>query len=430
MWIDQYCKVFPFSGILRITKNENLIYERCIGLANREHRVPVVHDTRFRLYSMTKPFCAIALLLLYDRGLIDLDAHPGCYVTMAAGLHPKVTLRTLLNHSSGMPDFSLSPEFTLLQYQLPVNNQNLLDCVKNIPMRFEPGEGSNYCNFNFFLASLIVEAVAGEPFEHFIQREVFDALGMEHTTMDDVYKLIENRAAGYDINGLEITAAPYVNINWLKGAGAAIGTAEDIYQLNRAIKNHMLLKKETWDQVLTPSSAGYGLGCSVTTWHGKRRYTHNGGYSGFRTLHIQLPEDDFDMILLSNMGFGNARLAFSEAVYQTLLNGNGNAGRQLAMDPGFAFGGDLAYEVMNPKRPNEISIGNIQKYIGIFKSKSNGAQVICKDGEWEIILDHYKHLPVYPCGNDTFFHKVIDESYTFTYSVDGKPELMGMKKVV
>ena len=194
-------------------------------------------------------------MLLCDRGLVDLDAHPGKYVPLASKLHPKVTLRTLLNHSSGLPDFSLSPEFSLLQYQVPVNYQNLFDCVSNIPMNFEPGTGSNYCNFNFFLASLVIEAVSGEQFESFIQREVFDALGMENTTIDEVSKLVEKRASGYEINGREIVAAPYLNINWMKGAGAAIGTAQDIYQLNRAIKNQKLLKKETWQQVFTPTTA-------------------------------------------------------------------------------------------------------------------------------------------------------------------------------
>jgi CubicO group peptidase (beta-lactamase class C family) len=427
-WIDRYCEVFPFSGILRITKEEKLVYKRCIGLANREHGIPITPETRFRLYSMTKPFCAIALLLLCDRGLVDLDAHPGKYVPLASKLHPKVTLRTLLNHSSGLPDFSLSPEFSLLQYQVPVNYQNLFDCVSNIPMNFEPGTGSNYCNFNFFLASLVIEAVSGEQFESFIQREVFDALGMENTTIDEVSKLVEKRASGYEINGREIVAAPYLNINWMKGAGAAIGTAQDVYQLNRAIKNQKLLKKETWKQVFTPTTAGYGLGCTVSNWHGKERYTHNGGYYGFRTLHIQLPEDDFDIILLSNMGFGNARMAFSEAIYQIFYENYQSAGKQLAMDPGFAISSELAYEVMNPQRPAEISLEDGQEYVGVYNSKTSFAQVKSENGEWEIVLDNYKHLPVYPCGKDTFFHKVIDESYRFSRDEKGNLELMGMKK--
>jgi hypothetical protein len=252
---------------------------------------------------------------------------------------------------------------------------------------------------------------------------------MNHTTLDETSRLIEKRASGYDINGQEIVAAPYLNINWMKGAGAAIGTIDDVYQLNRAIKNQKLLRKETWQQVFEPTTAGYGLGCTVSRWHGKKRYTHNGGYYSFRTLHIQLPEDDFDSILLSNMGFGNARMAFSEAIYQIFYQNYNKAGTQLAMDPGFAIGGELAYGIMNPQRPSEFNIDNGQEYIGIYESKISYAQVTYHSGEWEIVLNGYRHLPIYPYGKDAFFHKRINESYKFTLNESGELELMGMKKV-
>ena len=110
-----------------------------------------------------------------------------------------------------------------------------------------------------------------------------------------------------------------------------------MYCLNKAIKHQLLLKPETWEEILTPSPLNSkGLGCSVTTWHDKKRITHNGGYTGFRTLHIQLPEDDFDLILLSNAGFGDARGAFSEAIYEAWYGQTDGASTVLEMDKGYA----------------------------------------------------------------------------------------------
>jgi hypothetical protein len=225
---------------------------------------------------------------------------------------------------------------------------------------------------------------------------------------------------------MDIVSAPYLNINWMKGAGAAIGTVEDVYQLNRAIKNKKLLKEETWKQVFTPTTAGYGLGCTVSNWYGKKRYTHNGGYHGFRTLHIQLPEDDFDIIILSNMGFGNARVAFSEAIYRIYYQNDENIGRQLDMNPSIAIGGELVYDVMNPQRPAEIEINDAQEYTGYYSNNTRCAKVTFEKGEWNIELDNYKHLPVYPIGKDIFYHKLIDESYTFTRDSEGNLMFMGM----
>jgi hypothetical protein len=98
------------------------------------------------------------------------------------------------------------------------------------------------------------------------------------------------------------------------------------------------------------------------------------------------------------------------------------------MDPGFAISSELAYEVMKPQRPAEISLEDGQEYVGVYNSKTSFSQVKFEDGEWEIVLDNYKHLPVYPCGKDTFFNKVIDESYRFSRDEQCNLELMGMKK--
>ncbi len=79
-----------------------------------------------------------------------------------------------------------------------------------------------------------------------------------------------------------------------------------------------------------------GMGCTISSWHGKHRITHNGGHTGFRTLHIQLPEDDFDIILLSNCGFGDARNAFSEAIHDAWYGTGHGESTKIEMDKEYA----------------------------------------------------------------------------------------------
>ena len=98
----------------------------------------------------------------------------------------------------------------------------------------------------------------------------------------------------------------------------------------------MLLSEKTWQEVLTPSPLNsMGLGCTISMWHGKKRVTHNGGSRGFRTMHIQVPEDDFDIIYLSNCGWGEARGDYAEAVHDAIYGKDNIASGIVKMDTGY-----------------------------------------------------------------------------------------------
>jgi hypothetical protein len=120
------------------------------------------------------------------------------------------------------------------------------------------------------------------------------------------------------------------------GAGDILGTVDDVYCLNTAYKNKLLLSDKTWEEIVLPCELNsMGLGNTIFTWHGKRRINHNGGHLGFRTLHVQLPEDDFDIILLSNSGYGDARNVIAEMVYTAFYGDDGSLGERVEMDKGY-----------------------------------------------------------------------------------------------
>lgn len=110
-FVRDYCKTHNFSGALRVSVGGKTIYERGIGYADIEKKLSFESDTLFSFYSMTKPFTAIGIMLLVDKGLVSLDAHPSLYVPEAAGFDGRVTVRHLLQHISGLPDFEQDKEF-------------------------------------------------------------------------------------------------------------------------------------------------------------------------------------------------------------------------------------------------------------------------------------------------------------------------------
>lgn len=335
--IRSYCRENRISGVLRLTVKDKILYEGSYGYADEEAQTPFTAESMFTLYSMSKPICAIALMTLVDQGKVRLEDHPGVYVPEAAGLDKRVTINHLLHHTSGLPDFEQTPGLAETYAPgYPRFTRSHVAELHKYPMLFDPGTKDFYANINFVLCALIIENVSGMAYTDFMSQNIFAPLGMKTAVVDDETKFIPNRVTGYRLAENQLTPIP-PNHNWMLGAGDIVGTVEDVYCLNKAIKHKLLLSQQAWEQVLTPDPLNnMGKGCRITRWHEKRRITHNGGAAGFRTLHIQLPEEDFDLIFLSNSGFGNARAELSEIVYEEYYGADQKTSDFVEMDKGYA----------------------------------------------------------------------------------------------
>ncbi len=315
-----YTNAHPFSGVLRVTHKDQVIWERAAGMADFERGVPFSKDSMFTFYSLSKPFCVIGLLLLVQQGRVKLDDHPGKYLTEATGFHRDVTLRHMLHHLSGVPDYMQTEGFREAHGPgTPENLRRQTVEIAKYPQLFQPGTQAMYTNLNILVPALIIEALTGMDYGDYMQKQVFAPLGMETAQVDRLGRSVEHRVQGYGLEGDRIVPVERC-MDWMRGAGDIIGTVDDVYRLNLAIKHRKLLHADLWQQILTPSPLnGMGLGCTITAQDGRLRITHNGGHVGFRTLHDQYLEEDFDIILLSNFGFGDARGDFRDALYEAFF---------------------------------------------------------------------------------------------------------------
>ena len=217
----------------------------------------------------------------------------------------------------------------------PDDIRNHLKILTEYPSYFTSGTDTMYANINFVLCALIIENITDTSYTDYMKKEVFEPLGMNSAVVDKPHKVILNRVKGYELSD-SVMIEVEKSHNWMFGAGDIVATVDDVYCLNKAIKHRLVLSNDVWAEVLTPTSLNrMGMGCTVSQWHGKKRITHNGGHIGFRTLHIQLPEDDFDIILLSNSGFGNARDDISEMVYYAFYGDNNKTDQFVEMDKGY-----------------------------------------------------------------------------------------------
>ena len=335
-YINDYYKNNKNTGIIRVTSKDEVIYERYVGFSNIENKTEFSSKSMFTFYSLSKPFLVIGLLKLKDKNLIDIDCHPGKYVPEAKGFDERVTIRHMLHHISGLPDFVLTAGFDKKYIcGLPEHMREHLKELTEYPMVFTPGTQGMYANVNMIPCALMIENITGMKYADYMKKEVFSPLGMVTAQVDDINLSVANRVTGYDLYGDKVSPAKRCT-DWLLGAGDIIGTVDDVYCLNLAIKNKMLLKAQTWDEILTPSPiSSMGMGCTVNMWHGKKRIIHNGGHTGFRTLHMQIPEDDFDIIILSNSGWGNARYDIAEAIYESYHGSDMEKSDRFEMDKGY-----------------------------------------------------------------------------------------------
>lgn len=346
--VRRYCDENKIFGVMRVTVGGSVVYDAKIGYADLASKREFDEKSMFTFYSLSKPFTAIGFLKLYDRGLVDLDEHPGKYLAEAKELDGRITLRQMLCHVSGLPDFEENRAFfedpaacADEDGKLPAYyTRRILHDMKRLhelPLHFDPGTGGWYASVNIMTPALIIERITGRDFAEYMKNEVFLPMGMTSTQIDEPGKYVENRVTGYELteSGEMVPIPPIAD--WLKGAGDMIGTVDDVYCLNKAIKNRTILRPETWETALTPDPhSSMGMGCTVTEWHGKRRITHNGGHKGFRTFHVQLPDDDFDVIILSNSGYGDARNALTEIAHDFFYGADDKLGYIPEWDKGFA----------------------------------------------------------------------------------------------
>lgn len=329
-FLTAYAEKEEFSGAVRLCVGGESVFSRFFGYADRERRIPVARNTVFRFYSMTKPFTAMAFMLLAERGGLCLDSHPSSVLPEAEGLDGRITFRNILNHTCGLNDAVTREAFT--SREAP-DLGAMVRSLAGQPLRFAPGSGTFYANINFVIPALAVERVSGMPFREFTAQNVLAPLGMKTARFagTPVPPGLTD-ALGYAYGEQGFTPAAYLNLDAMTGAADILGTVDDVTCLYRAVRERRLLARRSWDEVLTPSGAGeFGLGCAVYGTQGRYTVRHNGGHYGFRSLQRWYREADLSLQILCNTERGEPREDIGAAA-DVIFFGDGCAAALPEMD--------------------------------------------------------------------------------------------------
>lgn len=299
-----------YMGAVLVAKRDQILLDKGYGSANLEWGIANTPAAKFRIGSVTKQFTAAAILLLEERGQLDLDAPLTTYWAEAPEAWEAITVRHLLQHTSGIPNVTSFEDFGTIKF-LPTTRDELIARFSGEPLDFEPGAEWSYSNSGYLMLSAIVEEVGGEDYAAFVKTNIFDPLGMTDTAIDVTADIVKMRASGYFPGDDGPSNAEYVNMAIPQGAGALYSTTHDLLKWQRGLFGGEVLSAESLAAMTAPGvpargDATYGLGVLVTESDAGKMVWHGGGIEGFNAWLGHDPDQDITVVVLANINGGQA----------------------------------------------------------------------------------------------------------------------------
>jgi CubicO group peptidase (beta-lactamase class C family) len=306
--MNSYHNFNMFDGAVLVAENGKIIYKAAFGLANREWNIPNSSNTKFMIGSVSKPFTATLMLILAQKGLVSLNKTIEDYLPEFKNKPAaKVTIRQLLNHTSGIPNYDIIKDFFPKISRQYFSREDYLKIYRDSALAFAPGTRYLYSSWGYFTLGYIIEKVTGKSYEQAMKEEIFDQLKMEHSGSYSHTKIVANRASGYDYALGNYLSADFRDQSNTMGTGDIYTTVEDLFKFHLALANNSLLNKELTDEMFTPGMrpARYGYGWfnqnfRYTTTDSVKANYHLGSTEGFISFMIRIPETNSMAVILCN----------------------------------------------------------------------------------------------------------------------------------
>ncbi len=323
--IHNHQKNNPLSGVILIADQNNILYLKAFGFANKEQNIKNDLNSEFLLASITKQFTAAGILLLAEKGLINLNEPVSTYLPNTnpiwGNTMPKwaktITIHHLLSHSAGLAEYVTLPGFDTF-YCNPHTTAELIQFFAYHPVNFSPGGTYEYSGSGYNLLGAIIETVSGKSYSQFLADNFFAPLNLKniyahHSQMlSDLQKDRPLISHGYNYNSVtkQIETAGMVNLSTAFSEASVISNATDFYQWLHALYTGKLisdgmLKKMTTAYFTIEDNLGVGYGIYIDPNKGNLVYVHTGRINGYEAITLYSPVKKIYVIILSNLKGSN-----------------------------------------------------------------------------------------------------------------------------
>jgi CubicO group peptidase (beta-lactamase class C family) len=295
---------------LAAVKNGKPLYVKSYGVATLEHDVPATPQTVYQIGSVGKQFTAVAVMMLADEHKLDLDDPLAKYLPEIPPSWGKVTLRLMLNHQSGIPQFT-TPERQLLDLVHDYTDLELIQLASGQPLDFEPGTDVSYSDTGYVLLGFVINRVAGMFYGDFLQQRIFGPLGMRQTRIISDKDIVPHRASGYEQgeNGALYNQS-YVSPALNRTAdGSLYSTVLDLIKWDRALYGNAILPQAELERMwrIDPHRNGqrplyhFGYGWENNRLRDHRLVEYDGNWQGFQAGMSRYVDKKLTVILLTNL---------------------------------------------------------------------------------------------------------------------------------
>ena len=396
---NYYYNQKQFMGSVLVARGDQAVFSKSYGYANLEWHNSFTADTKFRLGSLTKQFTAACIMLLQEDGKLKTSDPISKYMPDAPAAWRTITLRNLLTHTSGIPNFTSLPDYPRTQ-ALPTTPEQTIARFRDLPLDFQPGEKFAYSNSNYILLGYIIEKTSGESYIQFLTQRILQPLGLNDTGYDSP-RILPHRAAGHTMHDKEIENTSLIDMTVPYAAGSLYSTTTDLMRWNLGIYGGRLLKPASLTEMTTPFKDNYAYGIGVTVEYGRKKISHGGGIDGFNTSLIYFPEDRVSVVALSNL--------------------NGRGVDEIANKAADIFYGK---PVVLPSERKEVQApqATLQGYVGEYQTGEppHVITVFLKDGVLMAQIQGQPAFQLHPESETKFFLKEVDAEVEFVGNASGK----------
>ena len=386
-----------------VSLNGEVVFEKAFGLADLEHDVPNTTQTIFESGSVAKQFTAAALVLLQQDGKLSIDDPVRKYIPELPDYGSPLTIRHLLNHTSGLRDWGTVLSLTGAGRGDRVITQDLaLDVITHQrALDFTPGSEYSYSNSGYNLAAIIIERVSKQKFPAFVEERLFKPLGMKNSSWrDDYRRIVPGRAQAYSRqgNGPWRLDMPFMNVY---GNGGMLTTVGDWMKWNAMLDSQSLGAPlvnalETRGVLNDGRKIAYALGLTIDTYKAMKDVAHGGATAGYQTFLARYPDNKVSVGVMCN-------------------GTSPNPGGIAANITDEIFG---PYPEAPKTESAKVSEDELKKFVGVWRSEKTHApaRFVIENG-----VSRWSGARVVPIGGGQF--TVGGNQLKFTFDKDGKPTL-------
>ena len=303
-----------------VLRHDRVVLARGYGFADVENRVPATDSTIYQSGSLGKQFTAALVLQLADSGRLRLDDPIRRFLPEGPAAWDSITVRHLLTHTSGIPDYTDS----LVDLRRDYTEDELVRLAAGLPLQFRPGDRWSYSNTGYVLLGVLIHRVSGQFYGDLLRERVFGPLGMRSARVISEAAIVPNRADGYRLVDGKLEHQEWVSPTLNTTAdGSLYLTVHDLVRWVRGLDTGRVLNAADLEAAWTPvrlndgGSYPYGFGWMLEPIRGRPHVGHTGAWQGFRTSLQRFPDAGLTVIVLANLEQANP-YAISLAIAGTL----------------------------------------------------------------------------------------------------------------